>query len=122
MLGSVLATLYESLMVPMPTMPTSMIWRRNPVIRLVAVAITIEPLALASDGSLRRSVMTGISSVLGSGRGIHWVASAIGGRRGGICRPRGGKGGPGGGEADTGGGTNCRGGPGGGGPGGGPPR
>jgi hypothetical protein len=41
--------------------------------------MTIEPLALASDGSLGRSTMTGISSVLGSGRGIHWVGSAMGG-------------------------------------------
>jgi hypothetical protein len=53
--------------------------------------MTIEPLALASDGSLGRSTMTGISSVLGSGRGIHWVGSAMGGLGG-----RYGPGGPGG--------------------------
>jgi len=50
MLAGVLATLYESLTVADADHADQQICRRNPVTRLTAVAMTMDPLALASDG------------------------------------------------------------------------
>src|SRR5262249_7628351 len=63
MLGSVLATVNESLTTPRLAAQASMTFHANPVMRLTSVAIAIEPLALASEGCAPRAVLTVLDCV-----------------------------------------------------------
>src|ERR1700754_2256188 len=111
MLGSVFATVYESLRIVSPSKVNSATWRRKPVIRLTRLATAIRLLERPSDCSLRGTTTNcsvGLSSgggpLMGSGRG----AAEAPGQGAGAGRPAG-DGAPGGGRCAGGGpGTDRR--------------